>query len=114
MKIGNVLLCGAIAALAAGGWTFAGADSVSTTHQAADAADPYLWLEDVHGERAMQWVKAQNARSLPVLQEDPDYQKDYDAILKVLDALGVSFEEFAAEFAKALRRIHARRATPGR
>jgi prolyl oligopeptidase len=86
VKIGNVLLCGAIAALAAGGWTFAGADSVSTTHQAAEAADPYLWLEDVHGERAMQWVKAQNARSLPVLQEDPDYQKDYDAILKVLDA----------------------------
>jgi prolyl oligopeptidase len=75
-----------IAALATGAWTIAGADSVSTTHQAADTADPYLWLEDVHGERAMQWVKAQNARSLPVLQGDPDYQKDYDAVLKVLDA----------------------------
>ena len=37
-----------------------------------------------------------------------------DTILKLLDALGVSFEEFAAEFAKALRRIHARRATTGR
>jgi prolyl oligopeptidase len=79
-------LCGAIAALATGAWTFAGADSVNTTHQAADTPDPYLWLEDVHGERAMQWVKAQNARSLPQLQDDPDYQKDYDAILKVLDA----------------------------
>ena len=37
-----------------------------------------------------------------------------DTILKLLDALGVSFEEFAAEFAKALRRSHARRATTGR
>ena len=37
-----------------------------------------------------------------------------ETILKLLDALGVSLEEFAAEFAKALRRIHARRATPGR
>jgi prolyl oligopeptidase len=86
VKTNIVLLCGAIAALATSGWTFAGADSVNTTHQAADAADPYLWLEDVHGERAMQWVKAQNARSLPLLQDDSDYRKDYDAILKVLDA----------------------------
>jgi prolyl oligopeptidase len=79
-------LCGAIAAFASGAWTFAGADSVNTTHEATDGADPYLWLENVHGERAMQWVKAQNERSLPVLQGDADYQKDYEAILKVLDA----------------------------
>jgi len=50
------------------------------------AADPYLWLEDVHGARALEWVKAQNAISLGQLQSDPDYHKDYDAILKVLDA----------------------------
>ena len=50
------------------------------------AADPYLWLEDVHGAKALDWVKTQNAKSTAVLQADPDYQKDYDAILKVLDA----------------------------
>ena len=49
-------------------------------------ADPYLWLEDVHGAKALDWVKAQNARSTAALQSDPDYRKDYDAILKVLDA----------------------------
>jgi prolyl oligopeptidase len=57
-----------------------------TSKPAADAADPYLWLEDVHGARALEWVKAQNAKSTAVLQADADYQKDYDAILKVLDA----------------------------
>jgi prolyl oligopeptidase len=31
-------------------------------------------------------VNEQNAKSRAVLQADPDYQKDYDAILKVLDA----------------------------
>ena len=39
---------------------------------AADA-DPYLWLEEIEGERAMEWVEARNARSLGVLQADPHY-----------------------------------------
>jgi len=34
----------------------------------SDATDPYLWLEDVEGERAMEWVRAHNAHSLGVLQ----------------------------------------------
>jgi prolyl oligopeptidase len=53
---------------------------------AAAAADPYLWLEDIHGARAMRWVRAQNERATAILQADPDYQKDYDSILRVLDA----------------------------
>jgi prolyl oligopeptidase len=28
--------------------------------------DPYLWLEDKDGARALDWVRAQNARTLPV------------------------------------------------
>jgi prolyl oligopeptidase len=52
----------------------------------ASAADPYLWLEDIHGAKPLEWVKGQNAKSLAALKADPDYQKDYDAILRVLDA----------------------------
>ena len=37
------------------------------------ATDPYLWLEDVDGARAMDWVRAENARSLPVLENDRRY-----------------------------------------
>ena len=48
--------------------------------------DPYLWLEDVHGAKPLAWVKEQNAKALQVLKADPDYQKDYDDILSVLDA----------------------------
>lgn len=32
--------------------------------------DPYLWLEEVEGERALTWVREQNARSLAVLEGD--------------------------------------------
>ncbi|MBV9317610.1 MAG: hypothetical protein JOZ34_09120, partial [Gammaproteobacteria bacterium] len=61
-------------------------DATTRRHGALDEADPYLWLEDVHGAKSMEWVKAQNARSIAALRADPDYQSDYDSILKVMDA----------------------------
>ena len=36
-------------------------------------ADPFLWLEQVDGARATAWVKEQNARTLGILERDPDY-----------------------------------------
>jgi prolyl oligopeptidase len=63
-----------------------GADAVTGTHEGADGDDPYQWLEEVHGRKPLEWVQAQNARSRSVLQADPDYQKDYQAILHVMDA----------------------------
>ena len=49
----------------------------------AEAADPYLWLEEVEGERALAWVEAENARSLPVLENDPRYPALLNAALDV-------------------------------
>jgi prolyl oligopeptidase len=49
-------------------------------------SDNYIWLEDVHGAKPMAWVAEQNTRSRGVLQADPRYTADHDAILKVLDA----------------------------
>jgi len=59
---------------------------VITAMYAAEAADPYLWLEDVHGTKPLEWVQAQNAVAFKQLKTDPNYQKDYDAILALLDA----------------------------
>jgi prolyl oligopeptidase len=70
-----------------GGAMASEAGAVTTrAREAPEVADPYLWLEDVHGEKSMEWVKAQNARSTAVLRADPDFQSDYDTILKVMDA----------------------------
>src|SRR5947207_2879999 len=76
----GVVMAGAIA----GAWHAMGAAKVKE----ADAImhDAYIWLEDVHGEKPLAWVKAQNTRSLAILKADPDYQKYYDTILAVLDA----------------------------
>lgn len=37
------------------------------------ADDPFLWLEDVEGKTALDWARAENARSLGVLESDPRF-----------------------------------------
>ncbi len=45
----------------------------TTAMTKADAADPYIWLEDKDGAKPLAWVEAENARTLPRLQNDPRY-----------------------------------------
>jgi prolyl oligopeptidase len=50
------------------------------------AATPFEWLEAVDGERAMDWVRAENARALPVLTGDARYPALEAEALKILSA----------------------------
>ncbi|SJM68573.1 Prolyl endopeptidase [Brevundimonas diminuta 3F5N] len=52
----------------------ASAASTAPGFAASEATDPYLWLEEVEGDRAMEWVKAHNETSLGTLQGDPRYE----------------------------------------
>ncbi len=52
----------------------------------SEASDPYLWLEEVEGERAMAWVREHNARSLGVLQGDSRYEALHDQALAIVQA----------------------------
>ena len=54
--------------------------------QPSDQNDPYLWLEDAHGEKAMSWVNAENAKTLGVLEKDPRYAPLYADALKIAEA----------------------------
>ena len=60
------------AALATASALIAGAASAQTPPAAAPGmpADPFIWLEDVSGAKAMDWVKAENAKTLNVLEKD--------------------------------------------
>ena len=56
---------------------------------AADAAssdDPYLWLEDVDGAAALDWVRERNTLSQALLQARPEYAPTRDALRAVLDS----------------------------
>jgi prolyl oligopeptidase len=48
--------------------------------------DPFLWLEDIEGEKALAWVRGQNARTLAALEADPRYHRLYDATLAIITA----------------------------
>ncbi|WP_132086055.1 prolyl oligopeptidase family protein [Caulobacter sp. BK020] len=86
--------------------------SLMTTAQAADPAppanveprtplaelgkdDPYKWMEEIEGERPLAWAKAENTRSLAILQGDSRYaglEAQALAILNAKDRVpGVSF-----------------------
>jgi len=48
------------------------------------AEDPYLWLEEVEGERALEWAVSQNEVTRAELQAFPAYQRLYDNTLAIL------------------------------
>ncbi len=45
--------------------------------------ESHLYLEEVEGDAALAWVRAQNERSLKVLEGDPRFPGYYDAALKI-------------------------------
>src|SRR3982751_3833736 len=46
-------------------------------------ADPHQWLEAQHGDRAMAWVRAENAKTTAVLEKDPHFSRLYTQALTV-------------------------------
>ena len=54
--------------------------------QTAGMTDPYIWLEDKDGAKALAWVEAENARTLPRLQNDPRYPGFYADALAIASA----------------------------
>ena len=51
--------------------------------QSQSSEDKYIWLEDVNSPRAMEWVKAENARSAKILEADPRFATWQEEALKV-------------------------------
>ncbi len=58
--------------------------AASTAAQGSD--DPFLWLEDIHGARAMDWVKTENAKTTKQFIDNAEFDKTRDRILEVLDS----------------------------
>ena len=49
-------------------------------------ADPFLWLEEVDGARAMAWVNAKNAATLAELTKSPLYTPVFERAKKIMDS----------------------------
>lgn len=79
MKLNSFLRTGAVLFVMAGGVARAESDPNEGDN------DPYLWLSDIHGERAVQWAKEQTDKSDALLKSAPFYKIAYDEILRSLD-----------------------------
>ena len=63
-----------------------GATLAHAQQSSAEQPDNFTWLEDIHGERSMAWVKAENARTAAVLEKDPHFAPLQAEALKVLES----------------------------
>ena len=77
-----------LAAISTTALGFLALNTSALAQTAADAVsnDPFLWLEEVEGEKALSWVRGQNARSLPKLTQDPRYAKLEEDALNIIRA----------------------------
>ena len=80
LSMAGILLTGALSETQ--GATLPSPPSDSTT--AKD--DPYLWLEEVSGERALAWAKEQNALSTRELESAPEFEPIRQRLLAILDS----------------------------
>jgi prolyl oligopeptidase len=61
--------------------------------------DPFLWLEDVSGEPALDWVRKHNLVTTNELQASPDFEKVRHRLLAILDSKEkIPFVEKFGEF----------------
>lgn len=63
-----------------------GAEIASEESTSAAPDDPYLWLEDVTGDRALSWVKQQNEVSTGELEASPHFEKIRSRLLSIMDS----------------------------
>ncbi|MBP2428828.1 prolyl oligopeptidase family serine peptidase [Bradyrhizobium elkanii] len=69
--------------------SFASATSTALSQEPttmAAANDPFVWLEDIEGQGALAWARAENEKTLGVLQSDPRYRRFYEQALSILQA----------------------------
>jgi len=64
----------------------AGIATAAAQQSVPEQPDNYTWLEDIHGERPMAWVAAENARSAAVLENDSHFAPYAADALKILDS----------------------------
>ena len=74
----------ALALIGATGSITMASESFAAPAPAAD--DPYLWLEDVQGEKALNWVRERNAGTRALLEAQPHFASDRQRFKEILDS----------------------------
>jgi len=70
----------------AAGIALAATGAVHAQEKAPVSADPYAWLEEVEDAKALDWVKAQNAKAEAEIASTPRFKQLEASILTILDS----------------------------
>ncbi len=79
---------------------------VVDTHHGVEVADPYRWLEDPDSEESRAWIEAQNAITMPWLEQIPERKGIRERLTKLWD-----FEKYGVPFKQGGRYFY--RYNPG-
>ena len=71
---------------AAFAWLAAGLLSTAAGADEVKSDDPYVWLEEVEGDKALGWVRERNAESAKPLEGDLAFRALRDDLLAILDS----------------------------
>jgi len=58
----------------------------SAAAAAQNGEDQFQWLEDVQGEKALDWARQHNAKTTAVLEARPEYKPTFTRTLEILDS----------------------------
>jgi prolyl oligopeptidase len=59
---------------------------LATTIAVAADEDPFLWLEDVEGEKALEWVKARSAADTAEIEAVPEFAGLHERLLEIYNS----------------------------
>jgi prolyl oligopeptidase len=77
----------------------AGAHRAGAQHVSTEQPDKYAWMEDIHGDRPMAWVKSENDRTQAALEKSPRFATLQAEALKVLDSPDrIAYPEYHAGY----------------
>ncbi len=62
------------------------AGSVVGAQTVSDGDDPFIWLEEIEGAKPLAWARAENAKTLGLLQSDPRFASSEARALAILQA----------------------------
>ena len=68
------------------GWLLAGLLVVGPAAAETMNNDPYLWLEEVEGENALDWARGHSDKALGDMEADPGFIKLRDDVLAILES----------------------------
>jgi prolyl oligopeptidase len=64
-----------------------------------EEADAYLWLEEVEGQKALNWARKTSESTLAVLKAQPAFEKIYQKALEVLNSdKRIAYPQFRGEY----------------